>query len=89
MYIQIVIDSPISTKLQMMRHQACTCLRCRFVRSLSLPQLPEMIFAANQLSIEHCDGCGIYFKALDALQQVDSQHDLVKVAAAKAWREAR
>ncbi|XP_013380103.1 TIP41-like protein isoform X1 [Lingula anatina] len=63
--------------------------RQRFETELKLPQLPEMIFANNKLRLVHTDGFGIEFNALDALRLVDAEHDLMKVAVADAWREAR
>ncbi|XP_033107007.1 TIP41-like protein [Anneissia japonica] len=65
------------------------CVVCRYQRSLELPQLPEMVFGDNVLRIEHQAGFGIEFNALDALKLVDAHQDLLKVAVAKAWQEAR
>lgn len=63
--------------------------REKFEKELELPQVPEMIFADNTLRLQHQDGFGIYFCALDALKLVDAHNDPLKVAAAKVWREAR
>ena len=61
----------------------------RYDSELKLPQLPEMIFGDNSLRLEHNDGFGLEFNALDALKGVDAEHDLMKVAVADAWKEAR
>ena len=61
----------------------------RFEAQLELPQVPEMVYADNVLRVEHMGGFGIEFNALDALKCVDAHHDLIKVAASQAWREAR
>ena len=62
---------------------------CRFQKELKLPQLPEMVFADNVLRLQHAEGFGIEFNALDALRLVDAEHDHLKVAVSQAWREAR
>lgn len=67
----------------------CLCKFCQYNKELDLPQLPEMSFASNALIIEHSDGFGIAFNALDALRLVDNKNDLMKVAIAEAWQEAR
>ena len=56
---------------------------------LSLPQLPEMTFGGNKLSIQHASGFGIEFNAINALRLVDAHNDLMKVAMAKEWKESR
>lgn len=56
---------------------------------LSIPHLPDMVFPDNTLRIQHNNGSGIEFKALDALKLVNDHEDLVKVAVAEAWKEAR
>lgn len=48
-----------------------------------------MIFADNILRVQHDDGYGVEFNALDAMKLVDAHHDPLKVAVAQAWREAR
>ena len=48
-----------------------------------------MIFAQNWLRIEHKDGYGLLFDALDALKMVDAERDLMKVAIAEEWKESR
>ncbi|PIO59419.1 hypothetical protein TELCIR_19118, partial [Teladorsagia circumcincta] len=46
--------------------------RCRFESSLRLPELPEMVFPNNTLTIEFTKfaGSSINFNALDALKMV-------------------
>lgn len=65
------------------------CFSYRFEKELELPNVPEMIFAENVLRLQHASGFGLEFNALDALKRVDAHNDLLKVAATKAWREAR
>jgi len=65
------------------------CSFCRFDKNLKLPSLPDMVFGDNFLRIMHEDGYGIEFNALDALRLVNDNQDLMKVAIAKAWAEAR
>lgn len=54
-----------------------------------MPSLPEMLFGDNVLRIQHTDGYGIEFNAIDALKQVSSMEDTVKVACAQEWQESR
>lgn len=56
---------------------------------LSIPHLPDMVFADNLLRIQHKNGSGLEFNALEALKLVNDHEDLVKVAVAEAWKEAR
>jgi len=65
------------------------CAFCRYDRILTLPSLPEMVFADNLLRVRHDRGFGIEFNALEALRLVDDKHDLMKVAISEAWKEAR
>ena len=60
-----------------------------FEKELKLPQVPEMIFADNILRLEYVGQICVEFTALEALKLVDPEHDLMKVAVANAWREAR
>lgn len=58
--------------------------------NLPLPHLPDMVFPDNLLRITHsATGSGIEFNALDALKLVNDKEDVVKVAVADAWKEAR
>lgn len=61
----------------------------RYARELSLPSLPDMVFADNLLEIQHAEGGSISFTALDALKCVNNQEDTLQVAHANAWKEAR
>ena len=65
------------------------CLICRYQRNLTLPHLPDMVFPDNILRIENSEGSGLEFNALDALKLVNDKEDLIKVAVAEAWKEAR
>ncbi|WKY06716.1 hypothetical protein Q1695_006695 [Nippostrongylus brasiliensis] len=68
------------------------CSRCLFERSLMLPELPEMVFPNNTLTIAFTryPGCSIQFNALDALKMVsaDVLPD-VQVAPSTTWQESR
>jgi len=48
-----------------------------------------MIFAENCLQLVHEQGYGIEFTTLDALKRVGTEQDIVQVADAKEWKEAR
>jgi len=61
----------------------------RITLELDIPAIPEMVFGSNQLKIEHTDGFGIQFDALDALKRVDTKRDLMKVAYAEEWKKQR
>lgn len=54
-----------------------------------MPCLPEMLFGDNVLRIQHADGYGIEFNAIDALKRVNNMDDAVKVACAQEWQESR
>lgn len=54
-----------------------------------MPSLPEMLFGDNVLRIQHTDGYGIEFNAIDALKRVNNMEDAVKVACAQEWQESR
>ena len=60
-----------------------------FESQLQLPHLPDMIFSENCLSLQHEHGFGIRFTALEALKCVSLTQDVVQVAGAKEWKEAR
>jgi hypothetical protein len=60
-----------------------------FESQLDIPHVPDMIFAQNSLSLLHERGFGIEFTTLEALKHVGNKHDLVQVAGAKEWKEAR
>ncbi|XP_071531518.1 TIP41-like protein isoform X1 [Panulirus ornatus] len=65
------------------------CNLCRYERLLTLPSLPDMVFANNLLQIKHKSGGSISFSALSALQCVNDQEDTLQVAHAEVWKEAR
>lgn len=54
-----------------------------------MPSLPEMLFGDNVLCIQHTEGYGIEFNAIDALKRVNNMEDAVKVACAQEWQESR
>ncbi|KAM6983782.1 TIP41-like protein [Tautogolabrus adspersus] len=61
----------------------------RLAEEMNLPSLPEMLFGDNVLRIQHTDGFGIEFNAIDALKRVNNMEDAVKVACAQEWQESR
>lgn len=65
------------------------CNFCRYERELSLPSLPDMVFADNILQLRHREGGTITFCALDALRCVNPKESSLQVAHAAVWREAR
>lgn len=65
------------------------CNVCRFERNLPLPSLPDMVFANNLLQITHTSGGSIAFNSLEALKCVNDREDILQVAHAEAWKEAR
>ncbi|XP_076876146.1 TIP41-like protein isoform X2 [Brachyhypopomus gauderio] len=61
----------------------------RLAEEMHMPSLPEMLFGDNVLRIQHTDGFGIEFNAVDALKRVNNMQDTVKVACAQEWQESR
>ncbi|KAI4885539.1 hypothetical protein NFI96_022480, partial [Prochilodus magdalenae] len=61
----------------------------RLAEEMHMPSLPEMLFGDNVLRIQHTDGFGIEFNAIDALKRVNNAKDMVKVACAQEWQESR
>ncbi|XP_073685847.1 TIP41-like protein [Garra rufa] len=61
----------------------------RLAETMNMPSLPEMLFGDNVLRIQHTDGFGIEFNAVDALKRVNNTQDSVKVACAQEWQESR
>ncbi|XP_053703013.1 TIP41-like protein isoform X1 [Synchiropus splendidus] len=61
----------------------------RLAQDMNMPSLPEMLFGDNVLRIQHTDGFGIEFNAIDALKRVNNSEDAVKVACAQEWQESR
>ena len=68
-------------------HDKESCPECCF-GTLKLP-LPEMVFGRSFLLLQHADGFGIEFNALEALKLVDDEHDLMKVPGASEWQAER
>jgi len=56
---------------------------------LELPNLPDMLFVKNCLSLQHKKGFGIRFDPIEALKSVNATEDLVHVSMSKEWLEAR
>lgn len=61
----------------------------RISSQMNLPNLPDMVFSKNGLSIIHEKGYGLRFDPIDALKTVNAHEDLVHVAMSKEWLEAR
>ena len=62
------------------------CNHCIYSSSLRLPDLPEMCFDRNTLTIVHPKtGCRLTLNCLDALKLVDDKHDILKVSYSKEW----
>lgn len=59
-----------------------------FMEGLKLPHLPDMVFSRNKLAITNNHN-GITFTPYNALKHVNDHVDLVHVAGAKEWLEAR
>lgn len=65
------------------------CLLCIYNSELELPHLPDMVFPNNVMVLQHENGCGIEFNALDALRRVSNGKLSVKVACSEEWKESR
>lgn len=68
------------------------CRICEFNTEINLPQLPEMIYPNNSLTIsyETCAGVRIHFNALDALKLVDCNSlPEVQVGPSAVWQQSR
>ncbi|XP_055004692.1 TIP41-like protein isoform X1 [Boleophthalmus pectinirostris] len=61
----------------------------RLSEEMNMPSLPEMLFGDNVLRIQHADGYGIEFNAIDSLKRVNNMSDSVKVACAQEWQQSR
>jgi len=60
------------------------------IEELKLPQMPEMVFLNNTVSVKFNNEVKINFNARDALAKVSlTPDDNIKVAATEKWREAR
>uniref|UniRef100_UPI0035902BD1 TIP41-like protein isoform X2 n=1 Tax=Myxine glutinosa TaxID=7769 RepID=UPI0035902BD1 len=58
----------------------------QMTRSLGLPALPEMLFGGNSLSVMHCAGHGLEFRAQPALAKVSHQQPGLTVACSETWQ---
>lgn len=61
----------------------------RISGELDIPALPEMCFGETSLQINHNNGFGLSFNAIDALRLIDNKHDKIKVAYAAEWQGQR
>lgn len=69
----------------------------RLEQTLSLPHLPDMLFHQNVVRLTRTSNVkggensdiGLEFNPLDALATVNDHEDLIHVAMAKEWIEAR
>jgi len=61
----------------------------RLSEEMNMPALPEMLFGDNVLRIQHQDGYGIEFNAIDSLKRVNNLSDSVQVACAQEWQQSR
>jgi len=61
----------------------------RIKQELDIPALPEMCFGETSLQVNHINGFGLSFNAIDALKCVDNKHDEMKVAYAAEWQGQR
>ncbi|KAI1719889.1 TIP41-like family domain-containing protein [Ditylenchus destructor] len=72
-----------------------SCQFCKFEKELSIPHLPEMIFAENRLQLRYRRGKSTFesfieFNAFDALREVEvGKLPDVKVGPSSVWQEAR
>ena len=60
----------------------------RFDQMLEIPHLPDMTFARNLLRVQHRDGYGIEFTALEALKEVKKRTQ-ERVHASEEWLKSR
>ena len=60
-----------------------------FTQDLKLPHLPDMVFSQNFLQLTRDNNASITFAPHEALLQVNDHEDLVHVAGAREWLEAR
>ncbi|CAI4229555.1 unnamed protein product [Auanema sp. JU1783] len=87
-----VVEDHILESMCRHNEDASSCSKCLFANTLSLPELPEMVFPHNQLviSFSKFPGSCIRFNALDALKLVcpDKVPD-IQVAPSVVWQESR
>ena len=66
------------------------CNHCLYSHTLKIPDLPEMTFDRNTLTLTHTkSGCKVYLNTLDALKLVDDKQDLIKVSYSEEWLAKR
>lgn len=65
------------------------CDFCRYSSGLSIPHLPEMVFAGNILKLSHAGGCVLEFNAFDALSKVIVGEMPLHVPISDAWKASR
>ena len=66
------------------------CNHCVYNNTLNIPDLPEMTFDRNMLTLTHVgSGCSIKLNTLDALKLVDDKQDLIKVSYSEEWLAKR
>lgn len=68
---------------------ATQCNYCTYQAELTLPDLPEMTFDSNTLSLKHVTGVRLEINCLDALKKVNATEDLLKVAFSEEWMAKR
>lgn len=61
----------------------------RYEERLHLPHFPDMTFANNLLRIQHKNGFGLEFKALDALVEVKDRCLGTVISVTEDWLKAR
>ncbi|KAJ8892619.1 hypothetical protein PR048_005200 [Dryococelus australis] len=62
---------------------------CNMCASLPEIHLVTWFFPNNVLWVKHNSGCGIEFKALDALERVCNGKQGIKIACSDSWKESR
>ena len=66
------------------------CNHCLYAETLKIPDLPEMTFDRNVLTLTHVgSGCKVLLNTLDALKLVDDKQDIIKVSYSQEWLAKR
>lgn len=65
------------------------CAFCRYSTGLSVPHLPEMVFAGNILRLSRAGGYVLEFNAFDALSKVIVNEMPLHVPISDAWKASR
>lgn len=87
-----ILESQCAHKSNSSTSEDVECSRCLFEKSLRLPELPEMVFPKNALTIKFSRFSNSFmtFNTLDALKMVSADVlPNVQVAPSAAWQEAR